>query len=243
MCNKIKKIIPWASFAAILIAALILFFCSANRVSLLVESPETRAAAEETLNQITANKPQTLDDTAFMNVLKQADEMPYIAQVWLFAPDGKIIYSKGTPLDAESATQLATRQVKGALAALPVGELTQEQQMLLLVGSAIQAEGEHNDVFRYMVRPLTTLENKVIGYVGITYDVNEGISARPNIWQIVSMVGLLLCLVIYWVGLPLWTYLDAKERRERAPVWALFVLAGNLVALIAYLLVRNPSAQ
>lgn len=243
MYKQIKKIIPWASFAAIFIAAVTLFVCSTNRAAMLVESPETKAAAEKTLNQITAIKPQTLDNATLMNVLEQADEMPYIAQVWLFAPDGKIIYSKGAPLGAESATQLATRQVKDALTALPAGVLTQEQQMLLLVGSAIQAEGEHNDVFRYQVRVLTSPENEVVGYAAITYDVSKGVSAQPGFWQIASYIGLFICLIIYWMGLSVWTYIDAKQRGERAAVWALFVLAGNLVALIAYLLVRNPSAQ
>ncbi len=243
MFKQIKKVIPWASFAAIAIAALILFTSSMNRAGILVESPETKATAEQVLNNIAATTPQSLDDKSLISALEQADGTPYIAQVWLFAPDGRIAFSRGTPLNAESANQLATRQVKGAMAALPEDTLNQEQRMMLLIGSAIQAEGEHNDVFRYQVRVLTSPENEVVGYVGITYDVSVAVSAQPGFWEIVSTIGLLICLVIYWVGLAAWTYLDAKQHQEQASVWALFVLVGNLVALIAYLLVRNSTTQ
>ena len=45
---------------------------------------------------------------------------------------------------------------------------------------------------------------------------------------------------MYWLSLPLWVLLDARERWDYAMVWAIFVLIGNLVALIAYLLARSP---
>jgi hypothetical protein len=35
-------------------------------------------------------------------------------------------------------------------------------------------------------------------------------------------------------------WLDARARGERAWVWAVFVLLGNLVALITYILARRP---
>jgi hypothetical protein len=244
MFKNIKQVIPWISFAAMAVAALLLIATSTKRTSLLVESPETAATAEKVLNTITATTPLSLDDQSLISSLEQASDTPYIAQVWLFAPDGQVKFVRGTtPLNAESASQLATRQVKGALAALPKGTLDQQQQMLLLVGSAIQAEGEHNDIYRYRVRVLTSPENEVVGYVGITYDVSVAVSAMPGLWEIVSTVGLLLGFVVYWVGLAVWTYLDAKEHQERAFVWALFVLIGNLVALIAYLLVRTPAGK
>ena len=47
-------------------------------------------------------------------------------------------------------------------------------------------------------------------------------------------------LMVYWLVLPWWVFLDAKARGERAWVWAMFVLLGNLVALFAYLLARHP---
>jgi len=52
----------------------------------------------------------------------------------------------------------------------------------------------------------------------------------------VSFVGLLG----YWLALPLWTWLDARQRGDRAWTWSIFVLLGNVMALLAYLLVRDP---
>jgi hypothetical protein len=40
-----------------------------------------------------------------------------------------------------------------------------------------------------------------------------------------------------------WVWLDARARGERAWVWAVFVLLGNLVALITYILARRPGSQ
>jgi hypothetical protein len=50
----------------------------------------------------------------------------------------------------------------------------------------------------------------------------------------------LLALAVYWLCLPLWVWLDARERGERAWAWAVFVLLGNPVALPAYILARVP---
>jgi len=57
---------------------------------------------------------------------------------------------------------------------------------------------------------------------------------------VVSLIILYLSLTAYWLSLPVWVFLDAQTRRERAWIWAMFVLLGNLVALIAYLLTRLP---
>jgi hypothetical protein len=52
-----------------------------------------------------------------------------------------------------------------------------------------------------------------------------------------------LGLASYWLSLPAWVWLDARARGERAWVWAVFVLLGNLVGLITYILARRPRPQ
>ena len=37
--------------------------------------------------------------------------------------------------------------------------------------------------------------------------------------------------------------LDAQQRRERAAVWGLFGLLGNMIALVVYLLVRQNNGE
>jgi hypothetical protein len=59
---------------------------------------------------------------------------------------------------------------------------------------------------------------------------------------VVSLLVVLLGLLMYWLSLPLWVFLDARQRGERALAWAGFVLIGNLVALLTYILARRPAA-
>jgi hypothetical protein len=54
-----------------------------------------------------------------------------------------------------------------------------------------------------------------------------------------AVLAVPLGLGVFWLSLPAWVWLDARRRGERAFVWALFVLTGNVVALMAYLLTRT----
>ena len=47
-----------------------------------------------------------------------------------------------------------------------------------------------------------------------------------------------LSLIIYWLLLPLWVFMDARKREFKAPLWAILVLITNAVGLIIYLVVR-----
>ena len=51
-----------------------------------------------------------------------------------------------------------------------------------------------------------------------------------------------LLMLIIWVGVTIWVYRDAEERRMNGVLWALLVFVGNVVGLIIYLIVRNGSA-
>lgn len=44
--------------------------------------------------------------------------------------------------------------------------------------------------------------------------------------------------MLFWLLLPVWTYLDAQERGFKAPLWALLTLLANVVGLVVYLVVR-----
>ena len=56
-----------------------------------------------------------------------------------------------------------------------------------------------------------------------------------NIFTLVALVG----FILFWLSIPAWMTLDAQQRRERAAVWGLFGLLGNMIALVVYLLVRE----
>jgi hypothetical protein len=110
-----------------------------------------------------------------------------------------------------------------------------------LAASAIQSEGEHNDVFRQMIRPLRNDNDVDVGLIGVSYDATADSGAFPGIPYAVALFLIPIGLLAYWLALPLCVFLDAKGRGEKAWVWAMFVLLGNLAALLAYLLTRRPS--
>lgn len=240
MYPKIKKYLPWITLISLLVAAVLILVFSTNRDKNLSESPETSAAADQTIEKISSLQPEQITDSTFIEVVDQERNTKYISQIWLFDQDGIITFPDDLPYTGESAEERAVSQVKQMLSALPEGTLTAEQRMLMLVSSAIQAEGEHSDVFRYQVVPLKSKSGVVIGYLGLAYDISTWVASTPRAGEILTLLGFIVSLGIYWISLALWTYLDAREHRERALVWLIYVLIGNLVAFIAYLLARNP---
>ena len=52
-------------------------------------------------------------------------------------------------------------------------------------------------------------------------------------------IAALASFFLFWLFIPAWIALDAQKRREKAAVWGLFGLLGNMIALVVYLLVRE----
>ena len=241
MNNKLKKVLPIAAVIGALVTLVCLIVLSLLRQTMTADTGETRRSVETTLAQIEALQPVSLDDTPLQEAIAQAKDAPYVAVVWLFTPDGRIVegnraFSEGT------VEESATGETHRILAALPDGALSTEQRTALLAASVMQAEGEHNDVYRHLLREVRGPDGDTVALVGMTYDVNPAIGAPPGAW-IPLLAGWLLGMGTYWLSLPAWVWLDARARGERAWVWAVFVLLGNLVALITYILARRPRLQ
>ena len=244
MGNRLVKSLPTVAVIGALIAVLCLGVQSAGRRSILADTGETRRVVETSgLAPVLALHPSSVDDPAFRAAIAQVQDVPYVAYVWLFAPDGAIIQGNLAVSKGGTAQEMATDETRRVLGMLPEGTLSAEQRMAVLAGSAMQREGEHNDVFRHLLREVRGPNNEMVALVGLTYDVNPGISAPPGALSVLLLVGLLLGMSMYWLSLPVWVWLDARTRGERAWVWAVFVLLGNLVALIAYILARVPRPQ
>ena len=64
-------------------------------------------------------------------------------------------------------------------------------------------------------------------------------SERLRLWMNIITLVALIGLTLFWLSIPAWMTLDAQKRRERAAVWGLFGLLGNMIALVVYLLVRE----
>ena len=71
--------------------------------------------------------------------------------------------------------------------------------------------------------------------LGPLWEKKEKLRLWMNIITLVALVG----LILFWLFIPAWIALDAQKRREKAAVWGIFGLLGNMIALIVYLLVRE----
>jgi len=244
MGNRLTKSLPIVAVTGALVAVLCLGLQNAGRRSSLVDTGDTRRAVEaNALAPLLALHPASIDAPAFRQAIAQAQGAPYVSYVWLFAPDGTIIQGNLAAAKGGDTRQMATDETQRVLGILPEEMLSAEQRVALLAASAMQSEGEHNDVFRHMLREVRGPSDELVALVGLTYDVSSGISTPPGALTVLLLVGLLLGMGVYWLSLPIWVWLDARTRGERAWVWAIFVLLGNLVALIAYILARSPRPQ
>jgi hypothetical protein len=241
MTGKVKSLLPWIAVLSALAAAILILIGIPQRQQMLIDSGVTRPAAEAAVEQIIALPPDSLDDANFRRSLEALPGKAYIASVWLFASDGRIVSSAGMMMPREgTAAEHATIETRRLLETLPQNALTGEQRTMLLVASAIQSEGEHNDVLRHLVREIRSPDGILQGWIGVAYDVSPAIGVPDTVW-IASLLAWLFFVGVYWLSLPLWVWLDARQRGERAGVWAMFVLIGNLVALMAYVLTRPKS--
>jgi hypothetical protein len=111
---------------------------------------------------------------------------------------------------------------------------------LLAVG-ARRREGDHNDVFRHLVRAVPDAAGNTAALVVLAYDVNPWVG-QPSAGYIAVLLTGLAGFLVYWLALPVWVYLDARARAEAAALWGVFVLFTNLVGLIAYLIVIHRAA-
>lgn len=241
MLKNLKKVLPWVAFAALAVAALLLVLGSGKRADMMIESPQTRAAGEAALAVIASSAPADPGDLRMISAGETAREMPYIVSVWLFDPTGKKLWTAGQVPPMETLQDGMTAETGRILSSLPDGALDEETRLLLQAASAVQAEGEHNDVFHHLVQTVPCADGSICAVAAVAYEVSPEVGRAPAIGYILSILGLVFCVAVYGLALPLWVWLDAKERREpRRWVWTIFVLLGNLVALIAYLLVRVP---
>ena len=239
---KLKPIIPWIALGAALVAAILIVIGASQRRDMLADDGATRPAVQTALDWIIGLHPVSVSDPGFLDSLRDLPGTAYIAAVWLFNGEGTIVYSSGMVPRDGTAAERATAETRRLLSTIPDDALTPAARALLLAASAIQSEGEHNDVYRHMVQEIRSADGALQGLVGVAYQVSPAIGS-PGWGWIVSILALLFFTGIYWISLPLYVWLDARGRGEKAVAWAVFVLIGNLVALLAYLLVRPPGVR
>jgi hypothetical protein len=238
-----KRALPPLAVAGLLVVVACLILVSADRRRATTDTGETRASVEESINGVLDRHPERLDEPGFQQAARQALDRPYVAAIWLFAPDGRIAFAEGSTAASAPAgkgVELATDEAKRLASALPSDVLSDRQRTWLLAASTIQREGDHNDIYRHLVRPVRAGDGHEVGLLGVAYHASPTLAAPPNVGYLAALAAFLVGLAVYWLALPAWVLLDARARGERAAVWTAFVLVGNLVALMAYLLTRRP---
>ena len=244
MPNTIKKITAWSALAAAVLMVVLFAASSGQRSKMLVDTGETTSTVKTSLATLSDLKAGSLDDPVLLDAVKDFSQSRYVGETWLLDPAGKTRYVNHGGRRAELLNnEGGNAYIKDILDALPQEELSDEQRTMLLISTSLQGGGDHNDVFHYRVEKLTGEDGKTIGYLAFAYPINPAAADSPDALYMTFLLGFIFCALVYWFSLPLWAWLDARQHGEKAWVWAIFILLGNLAALIAYLLVRQPAAK
>jgi hypothetical protein len=243
MSIRLKQYLPTVAVIAFLIALAGFFATNKKLHTLRSDTGETRQTVDAGVADLLTMRPVSIDDPLFRQSVDKFSRTHHVWYVWLISVDGRIVFSNAQMAERGSVEELALDETRRVLSEMPEGFLSAQQRIALLAASAIQREGEHNDILRHMIRPVRGSGDVDLGFVGVAYEASASAGSFPGYGYAAGVMAIPFGLAVYWMSLAWWVYLDARERRERAWVWAMFVLLGNLVALFAYLLTRHDHSQ
>jgi hypothetical protein len=261
--QKLKSVLPWIALASAVVAAGLLVAGSFYRRARIVDTGETRAVVEKALNELLERKPPSITDQTFIDAFRRFRYSRYVSNAFLADKDGTITGadSKDVNFPAEmmltgavsgegatttgAITVVSRGSIVGArifnLDALPHDEFSSDQLLLVAVAQAIEGrDADHGDVFATLVRTVRNEAGEPLGAIGVRYDRSPWVGGMPEATWIALILGFALFLAIYWISVPAWAFLDARDRGEKAWIWGAFTLIGNVIALVAYLLARAP---
>ena len=231
------SILPWGALISGILVILLLGLAIILKPSKNTQSTVNRKMALEKLKQIRMDSTVNLKSKAFIGYIEKVLDCSVITTKWLISTKGEIYYANGTmakstPLNT-SIYNLVDDQSRGLIDAVgnnldPVGK------DLLYAAASIRREGDHNDMYGHIVMPLKTSTNVLAGFVGVAYSLDD--SKQPVRNYDVIIMALVLCFLLYWLLLPIWVFFDCRERNSKYILWSIFVLFGNLPAVLAYLL-------
>ena len=240
MSERLKYRLPIVAVIAVVVSLISFSIVSRQVRQAHIDAGETRPVVDAAVAKIQELHPSSLDEPSFRQALEKLPQTQYVFGIWLIRPDGQIAFSNVGYANHGRVEEWATEETQRILSEMPESFITPRQRTAFLAASAIQSEGEHNDVFRQMIRLLKNDSGAELGFIGVSYNINAASSDFPGYVYATALFLIPIGLLVYWLVLPWWVFLDAKERGERAWVWAMFVLMGNLVALFAYILTRLP---
>lgn len=243
MRDRLLRLLPWTAMIGGILTVVFLIVLSILYSRLNKENIENRMISLESIEEIQAMHPRDSTDPSFRQKIENAFDSRYIASIWLISPEGEILFSKGSTASSlryGSVMEYSTSETREILNSLHPNALSENQKILLLAASAIQREGSHNDIYNHLIREILSPEGTRVCIIGLAYELSSDPGHVSPVW-IWSVLIVLISLPMYWFSLPLWVFLDARKRGERALFWAIFVFFGNLVGLISYLVIRIPT--
>ena len=221
-----------ASVVSLLISTVVLIAASSRRDTWLRETGQTRRAVEESAARLLPAMAESAADPRLMAGASQLAQQAYVTRLWLVDPSGRILLNRNSPgREGESVQDLAPDDFAAVLRGVPNAAFTHSQRTQLLAMAAQRRDGDHNDVFKPMLRVVRTPAGSDAAFVALCYMVNSESSGFTPL-----VLSAATGLVLYWIGLVGWVFLDARAQRENATLWALLVFFTNLVGALAYLL-------
>jgi hypothetical protein len=235
------NILPWIALSSGVLLVLLVITTIVFKPQRNAENTENKKIVLDKLKQISLESKETLNSKTFFDYVNKTIDCNVINTIWIINQKGEIVYAKGlmassTPLNA-TAYNLIDDQNRGLINAVE-GNIDTVQKQIIIIAAAIRREGEHNDIYGHLVKPLKSNQNELAGFIGVAYSLEDNSEHSVAIFITID-IALIFCFFVYWLSIPVWVYLDSRKRNDKYILWAVFVLIGNLPAYIAYLISRK----
>jgi hypothetical protein len=250
MSDRFKSKLPFIAVAGVLMFLASVVLESKHKQAFLIDTGQNRPAVLALFSELENIHPDSAGDARLAQWADRVAKEPEIGRVELFSPEGRIhrgplkkgplAFLFGNPAADVDVKDLVSPDIYGALDALTDSDLPREQRNMLLAAFAIRAEGTHNDIYRHMIRPVRNANGETVAMAGIAYAINR---SSINGMDLAYYVLGGLAFGVYLLSLTIWVFLDARSRQSHPWLWAAFVLVGQLIGLLVYLLARKTTKE
>lgn len=168
-----RKWMAVAAVAGLIYAVVSGVLLERRRSRALVDSGETRASVEASLRKILPRAVESAQAPGLRLAFEQLQKERYVVSVWLVDRGGTIVlHWRGPGQQGDQVQDLAGGDALALIQALGPEGLTESQKLQMLAAAAVRREGDHNDVFRHLVRAVPDGTGELGALVVLAYDVS-----------------------------------------------------------------------